>query len=59
MGFKQIAYEHIPVITLFPPAEAKLLNIDLKLAGKKIGYLPGAGDFVQDALKQSATMCTS
>ena len=52
MGFKQIIYEHIPTITLFPPAETKLININLKLAGKKIGYIPGAGDFVQDALKQ-------
>jgi LmbE family N-acetylglucosaminyl deacetylase len=52
MGFKQLAYEHIPTITLFPPAEAKLLNVNLKLAGKKIGYLAGAGDLVQDALKQ-------
>ena len=52
MGFKQITYEHIPTITLFPPAETKLININLKLAGKKIGYIPGAGDFVQDALKQ-------
>ena len=52
MGFKQITYEHIPTITLFPPAVTKLININLKLAGKKIGYIPGAGDFVQDALKQ-------
>ena len=52
MAYKQIAYEHIPTITLFPPAETKLININLKLAGKKIGYVPGAGDFVQDALKQ-------
>lgn len=52
MGFHQIRYEHIPTITLFPPSEAKLIHIDLKLAGRKIGYIPGAGDMMPDALKQ-------
>jgi len=52
MGIQTIKYEHIPNITLFPPAEAKLINLDLKLAGKKIGYIEGAGDLVPDALKQ-------
>jgi LmbE family N-acetylglucosaminyl deacetylase len=52
MGIQHINYNHVPNITLFPPAEAKLINIDLKIAGKKIGYIPGAGDLVPDALKQ-------
>lgn len=52
MGIRRIAYEHIPAITLFPPAEAKLINIDLKTAGKKIGYIAGAGDMVPEALTQ-------
>jgi len=52
MGIQHINYEHIPNITLFPPAEAKLIDLDLKIAGKKIGYIPGAGDLVPDALKQ-------
>ncbi|NCD69489.1 PIG-L family deacetylase [Mucilaginibacter agri] len=52
LGFEQIHYEHIPTITLFPPAQAKLVNIDLKTAGKKIGYIAGAGDLVPDALQQ-------
>ncbi|QJD95887.1 PIG-L family deacetylase [Mucilaginibacter robiniae] len=52
MGLQRIRYEHIPNITLFPPAQAKLINLDLKTAGKKIGYLPGAGDLVPDALRQ-------
>ena len=52
MGLQRIKYEHVPNITLFPPSQAKLINIDLKIAGKKIGYIPGAGDLVQDALKQ-------
>ncbi len=52
-GIKVINYEHIPVITLFPPAQAQLLNLNLKLAGKKIGYINGAGDLVPDALRQA------
>jgi len=52
MGIHEIKYDHIPNITLFPPAEAKLINLDLKIAGKKIGYIDGAGDLVIDALKQ-------
>ena len=52
MGLQRIRYDHIPNITLFPPAQAKLVNIDLKTAGKKIGYLTGAGDLVPEALRQ-------
>lgn len=48
----QIIYEHIPNITYFPPAQAKLVNVDLKLSGKRVGYLPGAGDLVAEALQQ-------
>ncbi len=48
----QITYEHIPNITYFPPAQAKLVNIDLKISGKRIGYLAGAGDLVPEALQQ-------
>jgi len=52
LGIQNIKYDHIPNITLFPPAQAKLIDVDLKIAGKKIGYIPGAGDLVPDALKQ-------
>ena len=47
-----IQYNHIPNITIFPQAKAKLLQLDLKIAGKKIGYIMGAGDLVPDALRQ-------
>ena len=52
MGYQQIKYNHIPSITLFPPAQANLINIDLKTGGKNIGYIAGAGDLVPDALRQ-------
>jgi LmbE family N-acetylglucosaminyl deacetylase len=51
-GIKVISYEHIPTITYFPEAEAKLVKLDLKTAGKNIGYIAGAGDLVPDMLKE-------
>ncbi len=47
-----IKYDHIPNIHYFYPDAVKLLNIDLKTAGKKIGYIEGAGDRVPVALQQ-------
>ncbi len=52
LGIKRISYEHVPNITLFPPSQAKLIYLDLKTAGKKIGYIEGAGDLVPEALRQ-------
>ncbi|TDH28946.1 PIG-L family deacetylase [Segetibacter sp. 3557_3] len=50
-GFtRQIPYDHIPVITYFPKATANLVKADLKIVGKKVGYITGAGDKVPDAL---------
>ena len=51
-GLKTINYEHIPHLTIFPKAIARLEKIDLKIAGKRIAYIDGAGDLVADALKQ-------
>jgi LmbE family N-acetylglucosaminyl deacetylase len=54
LGIQRIRYDHVPNITLFPPAQAKLVSIDLKLKGgtNKIGYIAGAGDLVPEALRQ-------
>ena len=49
---KIIAYNHIPTITYFPKAQANLVKLDIKIIGKKIGYVIGAGDKVPDALKE-------
>jgi LmbE family N-acetylglucosaminyl deacetylase len=51
-GLKVVGYEHIPVQTLFPFAEAKVEKVDLKITGKKIGYIAGAGDLVPESLVQ-------
>ncbi|MEO6288624.1 MAG: PIG-L family deacetylase [Ginsengibacter sp.] len=49
---KTIAYDHIPTITYFPKAKANLLDLDIKIIDKKIGYIVGAGDKVAQALEQ-------
>lgn len=51
-GIKIISPGYIPTITVFPIAETKLVAIPLKLSGKNIGYIMGAGDKVPQALEQ-------
>ncbi|MBD2753292.1 PIG-L family deacetylase [Spirosoma validum] len=51
-SLRQIAYKHIPTQTLFPPAEAKLVRLDVKVTAKNVGYIVGAGDDVPAALQQ-------
>jgi LmbE family N-acetylglucosaminyl deacetylase len=51
-GIKEIKYDHIPIQTLFPEAEAKLVRLDVNKKLKRIGYIPGAGDEVQNCLSQ-------
>ncbi len=47
-----IEYPHIPNIIYFRKAESKLIEINLKTDGKKIGYIPGAGDKIAEALQK-------
>jgi hypothetical protein len=49
---RKIEYDHIPVITYFPDALTKVVMVDVKTSGKKIGYINGAGDFVAYCLQQ-------
>lgn len=49
---KIISYPHIPNIIYFHKSESKLVSFDLKITGKKVGYIPGAGDKVPDALRK-------
>ena len=51
-GTETITYPHIPVQTLFPPAEASLVRTDIKNLATKIGYVMGAGDEVPASLRQ-------
>ena len=52
LALAQINYDHIPSIRYFYSDGVTLLNIDMATAGKKIGYIKGAGDKVPEALEQ-------
>jgi LmbE family N-acetylglucosaminyl deacetylase len=49
---KTIAYDHIPRIDYFIIAKEKFVVADVKISGKRIGYIEGAGDKVPQALLQ-------
>lgn len=51
-GLARIAYEHIPVQTLFPVAEARLIPVEMQPRRSRIGYVMGAGDEIPQALRQ-------
>jgi LmbE family N-acetylglucosaminyl deacetylase len=48
----EIRYHHIPPQLLQPLAAIKAVSLDLAIRGRKVAYLPGAGDSVDDALRQ-------
>lgn len=47
-----ITYPHIPTQTLYPPASGKLVKLDIKKHGEKIGYIMGSGDDIPQSLEQ-------
>jgi len=52
LAMAAINYDHIPPIRYFYPDGVAILNLDLKTAGKKAGYIRGAGDKIPEALEQ-------
>lgn len=51
-GMISINYSHIPIQTIFPPAEAKLIRLDVKKVISNIGYIMGPGDDVPQSLTE-------
>jgi LmbE family N-acetylglucosaminyl deacetylase len=51
-AMKLIQYDHIPTVHYFFPNSIKVVNEEIKVLGKLIGYIPGSGDAVPEALKQ-------
>lgn len=45
-------YDHIPTQTILMPATSKVVRVDLKKKGEKIGYIMGAGDAIPESLEQ-------
>ncbi len=48
----EIKYRHIPMQLLQPLATMKAVDLNLATRGHKIGYVPGAGDSVDEALRE-------
>lgn len=46
-----IDYPHIPLQTLFPATSARLVKLDLRRNGHRIGYVMGAGDDIPQRLR--------
>ena len=47
-----INYRHIPPILLQPPAQLKAVCLELAIRGRRVGYVPGAGDSVAQSLTE-------
>ena len=48
----EINYNHIPKQSVLSISEAKIVRLNIKKAGNKIGYIKGAGDAVPESLRQ-------
>ena len=48
----EISHPHIPVQTLLPPAQVKLVRVDLAPPIRRVGYVMGPGDEVPEILHQ-------
>jgi LmbE family N-acetylglucosaminyl deacetylase len=57
-GAQRIDYSHLPVQTLFPPAEIQLVRTDLTLTASRVGYVAGSGDQIAEALRQMGASVT-
>jgi hypothetical protein len=52
MDVSRIEYDHVPTIIYFKPSVIAKNDFNYAIAGKSIGYIPGAGDKVPQALEQ-------
>jgi hypothetical protein len=59
LSTQRIDHEHIPVQTLFPPAEVKLVRTNLSLTATRVGYITGSGDQIAEALRQMGATVTA
>jgi len=51
-AIREIDYDHIPKITWFPAAAARLSKVETGISARRIGYLAGAGDLIPQALRE-------
>ncbi len=55
----EVAYPHIRRQVYFPASRLRVVKLDIKSEGKRIGYVMGAGDEVPDALSNLGYEVTS
>ena len=48
----EINYNHIPKQSVLSKSEAKIVRLNIKKVGDKIGYIKGAGDAIPESLRQ-------
>lgn len=48
----EISYDHIPPQFYFKPTQVVYRPLHIKVVGKKVGYIPGAGDKIPEALRR-------
>ncbi len=51
-GLKTIEYDHIPVQTIFPKSNTKVVRVDIQKTGQYVGYIMGSGDAIPESLEQ-------
>jgi LmbE family N-acetylglucosaminyl deacetylase len=54
----ELHYDHIPFELLQPVARMKAVSLDLAIRGRRIGYVPGAGDEVAGCLERMGYVVT-
>ena len=46
-----IDYPHLPIQAVAQPSEARLVSFPVRIARRRVGYVPGAGDDLAEALR--------
>ena len=46
-----IRYPHLPTLQYFNDAQAKIIHVDIQNLPKKVGYIPGAGDYIPEFME--------
>lgn len=57
-SLRRVEHAHVPIQTWLPPAEVRLVHVDVAHARHRVGYVPGPGDEVPEALRQAGYQVT-
>lgn len=51
-GLKVLDYDHIPIQTIFPKSNTKVVRVDIQRTSQYVGYIMGSGDAIPESLEQ-------